>query len=86
MGGYVIVSTFDAGPSLRFTQSQEELYERQGFFSSSQGIVELHEYYGTCYLSEQYIRTAWLQFFDIVEYIPKGLDNQNVVVLRKSRI
>ena len=43
----------------------------------------LPEFYRNSYHTASYIRAQWRQYFDVLRIIPKGLDQQDLVVLRK---
>lgn len=45
-------------------------------------IVGKPLYYGTTYHSESYVRSAWSEWFDIVDYVPAALSHQDMVVMR----
>jgi ubiquinone/menaquinone biosynthesis C-methylase UbiE len=47
-------------------------------------IDNLPDFYQTTYHSEDYIRRVWSNYFEIVCYVPRGINNhQDAVILRK---
>jgi hypothetical protein len=42
------------------------------------------EWYQTAYHSEEYVCSTFSKYFDVLEYIPQGLDDcQDIVVMQK---
>lgn len=85
-GGIVLLTVH--GPRAWRGLSREDVVdiEEEGFkFISSNTMKGIFpEWYQNAYHSKEYIFDQYSKYFDILEYIPKGMTNkQDVVVLRK---
>lgn len=48
-------------------------------------LDKLPDFYQTAYHTEEYINREWLNYFELVQYIERGINNhQDAVILRKT--
>ena len=76
------------GESCRTDLSPEQLgeVERRGFLAvPARGLWGVFERYFNSYHSEPYVRRVWGEFFTVLDYRPRGLnDHQDLVVLARD--
>ncbi len=68
---------------------REELakIERSGFLFTTTNVMKgiFPEWYQVAYHSKEYILDKYTKYFDVLDYIPRGLnDHQDIIILQKS--
>lgn len=86
-GGVAIFSVHGDYAAQSLLPNQLEQLGSTGFLfakaESKKGICP--DWYQTAFHTEKYIRSRWAQYFQILEYIPRGMNNHHdLVVLRKK--
>ena len=88
-GGVVLISVH--GPYVAGMKLSEEQLDRvrgKGIFFLSDAFWKLYfpNFYQTCFHTPEYIRQTWSKFFDVADYIERGVGNwHDLVVLRKRK-
>ena len=54
------------------------------FIASNTAKGIFPEWYQNAYHTKQYVLDRYSEYFDVLEYIPRGMGNQDIVVLQKS--
>jgi len=86
-GGYVLLTVHGFYYWSTWSPQEIDALKRTGFIfakapKSMQGIFP--EWYQTAYHTREYVLSHYSKYFNVVEYIPSGLDHcQDLVVLQK---
>jgi hypothetical protein len=71
----------------KFHQEYVDEIEKDGFVFRKSGFWKdiFPEWYEDAYHTEQYVRDKYAKYFKVLDYIPRGINNhQDVVVLQKT--
>jgi len=85
-GGILLLSTHGPASWNRLSSDEVSVIDNRGIL-----VKEAHALWGTfseyfnTYHSEEYVRREWGRFFDVLDYVPQGLNkHQDLVVLQKT--
>ncbi|MES9922674.1 MAG: class I SAM-dependent methyltransferase [Candidatus Thiodiazotropha endolucinida] len=82
-GGYLLITTH--GETLAPQDIQQDLNDSGFHYGTGVGTDGLPDFYQTSFHTEQYIRSHWGSYFDIVKFVKKGiLNHQDLVVCRNT--
>lgn len=88
-GHYVILSFHGGASVAELTAADRSVFEKRGFLykKGQTGKLKLDglpDYYQFAINSEGYIYENWTKFFEVVDFVNRGIDNyQDVAILRK---
>ena len=88
-GGVVLISVH--GPyvaGMKLSEEQLDKVRGKGVFFLSDAFWKLYfpNFYQTCFHTPEYIRQTWSKFFNVADYIERGVgDWHDLVVLRKRK-
>lgn len=84
-GGYALLTVHGEAFFGAIAGRAAHQVQREGFAYVAEDTATdgLPEFYKNSYHTAAYIQKQWSLYFDVVRIIPKGLDRQDLVVLRK---
>ncbi|SFE77426.1 class I SAM-dependent methyltransferase [Spirosoma endophyticum] len=84
-GGYALLTIHGDAFFHQLTPAAVQTVQQEGFFYASDDTCTdgLPQFYKNSYHTESYIQERWSQYFDVINVIPTGIDQQDLVILRK---
>jgi 2-polyprenyl-3-methyl-5-hydroxy-6-metoxy-1,4-benzoquinol methylase len=85
IGGYALLTIHGEAFFHQLSPAAVKTVQQEGFFYAPDDTCTdgLPQFYKNSYHIESYIHERWSQYFEVINVIPKGIDNQDLVVLRK---
>jgi ubiquinone/menaquinone biosynthesis C-methylase UbiE len=87
-GAYLILTTHGEKQYPGLTSKSLKVFEEKGFYYDADldwAPEGLPSFYKVAFHSEEYIRREWSKYFNILNFVPKGLDHsQDIILLQKT--
>ncbi|WP_461117185.1 class I SAM-dependent methyltransferase [Spirosoma jeollabukense] len=84
-GGYALLTIHGDAFFHQLGSTAVQTIRQAGFFYASEDTCTdgLPSFYKNSYHTESYIQERWSQYFDVINVISRGIDQQDLVILRK---
>jgi SAM-dependent methyltransferase len=84
---YLILTTHGEKQFSQLPVESLKIIQEKGFYYDGNvdwAVEGLPSFYKVAYHSEQYIRREWSKYFNVVKFVPQGLDNRQDIILLQN--